>query len=255
MLFRYKGLDINYEKSGEGPPLLLLHGWGCSIRTMDLFISRYRTSRTVWALDFPGFGGSSYPDGAWEVSDYSLMTEEFIRTLIGESVDVICHSFGGRVMIKLAAGHPELVKRIVFIDAAGVRKKRTLGYYIKVYSYKLSKAALKNKTLGKILDFLKIDYRKRVSSAGSEDYRALPDNMKGTFIKVVNEDLTPWLRDIKAPSLLIYGENDSDTPVSMAKIMEKKIPDAGLVIIENAGHFSFADAPGRVLGITDVFLK
>ncbi len=80
------------------------------------------------------------------------------------------------------------------------------------------------------------------------------DVMRGTFSRVVNEDLTPYLSSIKSPSLLIYGSEDRDTPVALAKIMEQKIPDAGLVVLENAGHYSFLDQYAQYMKIVKVFL-
>ncbi len=257
MIFEYKGIKVNYELYGEGNKgdLLLLHGWGCNIDTMAVFKNRFENRKRVFAIDFPGFGKSDYPNGVWDVSEYMEMTAEFICRNGLKKPDIICHSFGGRVTIKLASKHPKLINKIIFVDGAGVKKKRSIAFHIRTYIYKLCKKTVKNKALYNLLKIFGIDADERIKNAGSEDYKALPDNMKGTFVKVVNEDLTKYLRDIKSPSLLIYGENDDATPVSLAKIMEKKIPDAGLVVINGAGHFSFLDSPAQVLSVCDVFLK
>jgi hypothetical protein len=78
---------------------------------------------------------------------------------------------------------------------------------------------------------------------GSADYVAASPMMRQCLVKVVNEDLTHLLPGIKAPTLLVWGENDTATPLSDAKKMEAEIPDAGLAIIKNAGHFSFVEQP------------
>ncbi len=255
MFHTYHNVKVYYECTGEGKNLLLLHGWGCNTKVMAGFASEFSGTRKVWSIDFPGFGESDYPNGVWTVDDYMEMTADFIRKMGIEGTDVICHSFGGRVMIKLAAKYPELAGKIAFVDAAGVKKKRSLAFHLRTMLYKLCKKALKIAFLKKLLKVFGIDAEARVKNAGSADYKALPDCMKGTFVKVVNEDLTPYLSRIKSPSLLIYGENDEDTPVSLAKIMEKKIPDAGLAVIAGTGHFSFLDAPGQVMRILRVFLE
>ena len=91
--------------------------------------------------------------------------------------------------------------------------------------------------------------------AGSADYQQLSGVMRQVFVRVVNQDLTPYLPKIQAPSLLIYGADDQDTPVRYGKIMEKKIPNAGLVVLENAGHFSYLDQFPRYISIVKVFLE
>lgn len=255
MFHEYNGVKVYYECEGEGKNLLLLHGWACSTATMAVFKNTFIKNRKVWAIDFPGFGKSDFPNGVWNVDSYMEMTADFIRKMAIEGTDIICHSFGGRVMIKLAAKYPELAGKIVFVDAAGVKKKRSLAFHMRTWLYKLCKKSLKIPFLKGALRLLGIDAEARVKNSGSADYKALPDNMKGTFVKVVNEDLTKYLPEIKSPSLMIYGENDEDTPVSLAKVMEKKIPDSGLVVINGAGHFSFLDAPAQVTRIIEVFLE
>lgn len=102
-------------------------------------MSKYRK---VYALDFPGFGESEEPQQAVGVPEYTKWVVKFIRGMHIEGTDIICHSFGGRVSILLAAEYPELVGKIVFTDAAGVRPRRGLKYYGKVYTYKLCKKLL-----------------------------------------------------------------------------------------------------------------
>lgn len=255
MEIKIDGLQINYRIEGEGKPLLLLHGWGACIDSFAPVIRELSKYRQIYALDFPGFGESEEPKQAVGVPEYMEWTATFIRRMHIEGTDVICHSFGGRVSILLAAEHPELVGKIIFTDAAGIRPKRGLKYYGKVYTYKLCKKLLACPRLSGALKHLGINLEKRVKNAGSSDYQQLSGIMRQTFVKVVNQDLTPYLKKIQAPSLLIYGENDQDTPVRYGKIMEKKIKDAGLVVLENAGHFSYLDQYPRYISIVKVFLE
>ena len=91
---------------------------------------------------------------------------------------------------------------------------------------------------------------------GSADYAALnSDIMRETFQKVIHLDLTSNLNEIKQSTLLIWGENDTDTPLYMAKIMEKRIKDSGIVVLENAGHFSYLDNPQKYLVVAEHFLR
>jgi pimeloyl-ACP methyl ester carboxylesterase len=152
----------------------------------------------------------------------------------------------------LAATYPEAAGKLVLTGAAGLIPKRTLKYYGKTWSYKLLKKIASFRIAGKIGERLKEKLKAR---AGSSDYRALPDSMKGTFVKVVNQDLKPVLKKVKSPTLLIFGDQDKETPVYFGKIMEKEIPDAGLVILEGAGHFAYLERSGDFVRIAKFFLK
>ena len=253
MEIQIDGIKINYEQHGKGEDVLVLHGWGASIQTMRSVIDALKDSYCVTALDFPGFGDSGFPPDSYGVPEYTDLTREFMKRLGISKTHIICHSFGGRVTILLAAQNPEMVRKIVFTDAAGVRKPRTLKYYIRTYSYKLAKRISRGTIAKKVLMALGMDVEKRVKNAGSADYRALPEVMRGVFVRVVNLDLKKYLPAIKSPSLLIWGENDQDTPVEYAKIMEKNIPDAGLVVFPGAGHYSFLDCFGQYIKIVRTF--
>ncbi len=254
MVINIDGIKINYEQHGSGTDVLVLHGWGASLQTMRPVIDVLADSYRVTALDFPGFGDSGMPPESFGVPEYTRITRLFMAQLGIRKAHIICHSFGGRVTILLASAHPDMVGKIVFTDAAGLRKPRTVRYYVRTYTYKLAKRLSRGRTIKKLLLGLGIDVDKRVRNAGSTDYRALPACMRQVFVRVVNQDLKKHLRHIKSPSLLIWGENDTDTPVSFAKTMEKNIPDAGLVVLPGAGHYSFLDCFAQYMTIVRTFL-
>lgn len=247
------GIRTNAQITGAGEPVLLLHGWGAQIESFAPVIFALQKYRRVIALDFPGFGKSGYPDKSWTVADYMEFTAAFLRQIGEKKVDIVCHSFGGRVTIMLAAIYPQLVGKIVFVDAAGIRPRRKPKYYIKIWSYKLTKKIARVNWLAGALKAIGVDVQKRIQSAGSSDYKALPDHMKKTFVNVVNQDLSGYLKDIKSPSLLIWGENDMDTPVLYGRKMEKEIADAGLVVLKNAGHFSYLDQFPQFIAVVNSF--
>ncbi len=253
MIIEIDGIKIHYEQDGQGADVLVLHGWGASIQTMRPVIDALKQSYRVTALDFPGFGGSDVPPDTFDVQQYTDLTYRFMLELGIKRTHILCHSFGGRVTIKLAAQHPEAVDKIVFTDAAGLRKKRTIKQNVKIYSFKLAKRLSKGRIIKRVLKVIGVDVDKRVKNAGSADYKALSDHMKKVFVRVVNEDLIGYLPQIKSPSLLIWGANDQDTPLEFGKTMEKLIPDAGLVVFEGAGHYSFLDCFGRYISIVNTF--
>lgn len=244
------GISINYECIGSGAPVLLLHGWGADIAAMMPIANEVaRLGKMAVCVDFPGFGKSDLPPAAWGVREYADTTKALIDKLGIRGCDLVCHSFGGRVTIMLAAEDETLFKRLVLVDAAGIRPKRTIKYYIKTYSYKLAKRLARIKLVNKAF---RLD--SKIKSAGSDEYKSLSGVMRETFVKVVNLDLTDKLDKIKNETLLIWGENDTATPLYMGRLMEKKIERAGLAVIENAGHFSYADDYPRFCSILDIML-
>lgn len=206
--------------------------------------------RATVSLDFPGFGKSDKPPEPWGVPEYARFTRSFIDQMGIKGCDVICHSFGGRVTILLASEEPDLFGKLVLTDAAGVRGKRGIGYYARVYSYKLGKALSRIGFIDRLFGL-----SNRLESAGSADYKATDGVMKATLVKVVNLDLKDRLDKIENETLLVWGENDTATPLYMAKLMEKRIKNSGLAVIPGAGHFSYLDDPARYMSIIDVVLK
>lgn len=243
------GQQLHYEVSGEGAPMILMHGWGCSHATVKSIAATASLTHKVYNLDMPGFGDSPEPVGVWSVYDYANLVERFIQLEKINRPILAGHSFGGRVAIILASHLP--IDSIVLIDAAGIKPHRTLKYYFKVYSFKASKAIMR-------LFMSKAAYEKRVdamrSKRGSSDYANATPRMRAIMSKVVNEDLTELLPKISAPALLIWGENDTATPMRDARLMEKLIPDAGLVSFQGCGHFSFLDNPLQFKAVLQSFL-
>ena len=187
--------------------------------------------------DLTGFGDTPHPEYPLTVDDYM---DAVLQKLNEKNIDrfcIIAHSFGARIAIKIAAKYPERVSRLIMTGAAGIKPKRGLKYYFKVYLYKLKKR------LG-----IK-------SNAGSEDYKALSGAMKGTFVNVVNEDLTALLPGIKADTLLVFGENDTATPLYMARKMEKLIPSAALIVYKDAGHYAYIERSAEFNAAVNSYLS
>lgn len=238
--WNYEGIRVHAVVQGEGKPVLLLHGWGGRADSFLPVAKGLEAERTVYRLDFPGFGESETPKSTWNVTDYAECTAQWLRAQGLEKIDVVAHSFGGRVSIVLASAYPELVGKLVLVDSAGIIPKRSFKYKVKVALAKFGKAILNLPGIGTLLKKLGVEAALR-RRTGSADYRDLNEAMREIFVQVINQDLEPFLPLIKASTLLVWGEKDVDTPVAYGKIMEQKIPDAGLVILPGAGHFSYLD--------------
>ena len=234
----YNGIRLHYTLAGAGQPLFLLHGWGCNIDTFKIVHSFLEQHFLVVGVDFAGFGQSEEPHEVWGVEEYTRSVEAIAQHEGITSPILIGHSFGGRVSIVFASRNK--VQKIVLVDAAGVKPHRSLNYYRKVYTFKLMKRLLPL-VVGKARAAKIIEQRR--SKAGSSDYNQATPMMRAILSKVVNEDLCHLMPKISAPTLLFWGENDTATPLADAKKMESLIPDAGLVTVAGAGHFSFLENP------------
>jgi len=238
------GLRVRCRSEGAGPPVLVLHGWGASIEAVRPISATLAPIATAHAIDLPGFGESEPPPEPWGVGDYARFVDALMTALGIESAPVVGHSFGGRIAIHLAVDFPTRATKLVLVDSAGVRPRRSFRSYRRVALAKLGRAAAW--VGGAPGTRLQTRIRERTAS---RDYLEAGE-LRGTFVKVVSEDLTPLLSRIAVPTLLVWGSEDSDTPVSDGKLMERLIPDAGLVVLDGAGHYSYADAAptfGRVV--------
>lgn len=243
-------ITLHVEVSGNGKPLILMHGWGCDHTTVRSIAATAARTHKVYNLDFPGFGASPEPAEVWGVEEYARLVEEFAKIEGLENPVLVGHSFGGRIAIIFASRNP--VAKVVLVDAAGIKPRRSLSYYYKVYSFKTAKA-LARLFLGREGAQKRIDAMR--ARRGSSDYAQASPKMRAIMSKVVNRDLTSLLPSVKAPTLLVWGENDTATPLADAKKMNRLLPDSGLVSFPGCGHYSFLDNPGQFAAVLSSFLN
>lgn len=246
------GLNLHYEETGPdtGRPVVLMHGWGCTHHTVKSVARILETGMKVYNLDLPGFGNSSEPPESWGVPEYGDLVKKFIESKNLKDPVLIGHSFGGRVAIWLNSRNPW--SKMVLIDAAGMKPHRTLKQLFKLRSFKIAKKFLPLLLGRKLGDKLIFKWRNKF---GSSDYRNSSPVMRTVMSRATNQILTPLLPSIKASTLLIWGKKDTATPISDAKLMERRIPDAGLVVFPEAGHYSFLDEPAQFAAVMRSFFK
>jgi pimeloyl-ACP methyl ester carboxylesterase len=234
--------NINYKITGHGKVVVILQGWGTSLDLYDSVANSINSHYKVIQLDFPGFGQSDEPREPWNADDYADFVLKFLDKLDIREASFIGHSHGGRVIIKLASRDelPVKVEKIVLIDSAGIVPKKSFKKRLKIRIYKIGKKLASIKVLQKLFPDAIENWKNR---QGSADYRNSSPMMRQSLVKLVNEDLTTSLGKIKADTLLVWGDQDTATPISDAHIMEKAIPKAGLVVLKGGGHFSFLDQP------------
>lgn len=242
-------LGISYLLEGTGEPLVIFHGWGCNKEMFSFLIEQYKTKYRVYSFDLPGFGESKEPIVTLNTQMYvDVMIQAFNYLGIKRPV-VIGHSFGGRVLIKMAT-QVEFSKMIL-VGSAGIVNKRPLSYYVKVYTFKTMKKIYQ---LPGIRSLYPDAIEKLRKNAGSSDYNKASERMKKVLSTVVNEDLRDVFPQVTVPTLLIWGDQDTATPLSDAKIMENGFKDAGLVVFEGGTHYAFLEQKNRFIKVLDAFI-
>ena len=237
---------------GAGTALLMLHGWGTSAELFAPLIEPLLPGRRLILPDLPGFGATPAPPVPWGTAEYTGWVIALLDRLEVERCDIVGHSNGGRIAAVLAAAHPGRVDKLVLTGAAGVRPRHRLGYHLRVRSYKALRALSQTRAAPAAL---RNAARVRADRRGSDDYRAASGVMRGTLVRLVNEDVTPLLPRIRASVLLVWGDRDTETPLRDAHVMERLIPDAGLVVFEGAGHYAYLEQAQRFCRIVDVFTR
>lgn len=243
MLTTIEDLKINYDfrqNDGSDTLAVLLHGWGSNIKLFDGAMGVFSEKFPSVALDMPGFGESQEPPEAWDVGRYTDFVIKFIESFGYKKVILLGHSFGGRVIIKMLAERTFdfSVEKVILVDSAGIKPKKTFRQKARQRVFKIGKGFLNFPPVKKLFPGALENWRKKF---GSADYNSASEVMKLSLIKTVNEDLTDDLPKIKAETLLVWGENDTATPLADGQLMEKLIPGSGLAVIKNAGHYSFLE--------------
>lgn len=252
MYYENGSFRIYYEKYGNKKnTILILPGWGDTKNTFNFLINNLSKNNTVYIIDNPGFGKSTTKEENLTIYDYtSAIRELMLQEKINNPI-IIAHSFGGRIATLLAGYFNENIKKLILIDIAGIKPKKTIKQRLKQTSYKILKRLTK---------LLPLKHRRKVNTYllkkySSTDYYNLPDNMKKTFQNIVNTDLKFCLKDIKQETLILWGQDDDATPLKDAYIFRKKIKNSALIIFRKASHFSYLDYPILTLDIINNFIN
>ncbi len=252
MQVKINNWNINYEVLGEGNPVILLHGWLATLETMRPIANDLSRNFKVYLVDVVGFGKSDLPEHPLKSDDFGNFLRDFMEKLKIKSPILIGHSNGGRMIINAVGRGIISAKKVILIDSAGIKPKRSLGYYVKVSFYKVGKFFLNLLPNTKRIKAFKEKLRNNV---GSSDYKASANVLKETMKIIVNEDVTDLLPKISVPTLLFWGTLDTATPISDAKKMEKLIPDCGLIEYPGASHFSYLENINNFNAVVNEFLK
>lgn len=217
------GHQAHYLKTGSGPPVVLLHGGASDSRDWVDTMSALAKDYTLYAPDLLGFGETDRHEEGYYLSDFSDFLKEFVDMLQLGNPFLVGHSFGARVCLEVAFRHPEIVRKLVLIDAAGLGKVTRFSTWIMTAAWAV------RKLLGRPQPY-------------------------PNFLSREGEDLQ-WRCDgqlpgLKIPTLLIWKRFDPYMPVSIARRTVKLLPGARLVVMPGYGHAphkAFPDEFNRLL--------
>lgn len=215
--------------------IIILPGWGGSTETWKEFGTLLKEHLEVHIIDLPCFGTEPCPEEVWGVEEYASFVAKKIKKLdlAREKTILLGHSFGGQVGAYLSAHHKNLYHKLILSGAAVVRKKRS----VKKTLFKVLAVA------GKFIFSMPILWRAKsvarkvlYKAADSPDYAKTSGVQREIFKKVIAQDMTRELENIDIPTLVIWGTEDSYTPLSEGKQIAKAIPNATLQIIKGGKH-------------------
>lgn len=233
----------------SGPAMVLLHGWGRSLEALRPLGELLAAHCQVILVDLPGFGGSPLPfaasneGGGWSTEDYALRVKEWLDSQGIQRCILLGHSFGGRVSVRLAARYPRLAQGLILVGSHGLRSEKPFRHKVRARLIRLV-VSLAKRVDGLVGTRLFPHYL--APRFGSRDYRSAGD-LRKTLVKTVNEDLSTLAQSIEAPTLLLWGEDDTETPPNLARNFSRLIKESDLFIFPHKGHEPFADVGSHLL--------
>lgn len=249
---RVNTIDVNYKIAGEGPAILVLHGWGGSSDSWTEAQEILSKEYMVIVPDLPGFGRTPPPQKAWGVKDYTDFVIGFAKKLGLSSFFLLGHSFGGRISIKAAVIHSQEVKKLILLDSAGIKPKPGIKTIIGFWAARIGNAIFTPKIFNRFKDSLR---NMLYVFLRNKDYAKAEGTMRETIKRVLGEDLLSDLPNIGTETLIVWGEKDKMVPIKYAHIFKEKINDSRLEIISGVGHSPHLEAPQRLSEIIRNFFK
>lgn len=256
--FTYSKLHIDVSGPSDAKPVVVLHGWGSSAHLMSPVANALADQYWVHNIDMPGHGMSPVPPIPVGLVEQAALVESYIRDTFSTPVTLFGHSNGGRISLYLAsrAESAALIDRMILVSPSGIRPRRGLKYYFKssvAKTLKFPVRLLPGKLNAAVMDWLTHSLVWRL--LGSSDYNALKGTMRQSFVNTVNYFVDDAVARITCPTLVFWGSKDTAVSRRQVKLLESRIPDCGLVILEGAGHYGYLDQPGTVFAATRHFLN
>jgi pimeloyl-ACP methyl ester carboxylesterase len=236
MVAQANTVPLNVVQLGStGSPLIMLHGWGQSINSLWILGELLSAYRKVHLIDLPGFGKSPKPPEDWSTLEYAQCILKYMDDNGLAQADLLGHSFGGRICLRLASNYPQRVSKLILVDSHGLKSQRSVKAHF--YGFAISRMGRLLKLIDKLFSTHSFEHW-FAPKFGSRDYKDA-GSMRNILVKTVNEDQADAVQSIVAPTLILNGEKDTETPVEMAQRLHKYIRNSQLIILPGKDHFPF----------------
>jgi pimeloyl-ACP methyl ester carboxylesterase len=237
---------ITYDRAGDGPPVVLLHGYVGDHRTWSRQLAGLADEFTLVAWDAPGYGGSSDPTETIGLDGFADCLAAFVEALGLERPHVVGLSFGGGLALELYHRHPGLPRSLVLADAyagwagslppAEVEHRLTQALRLA----ELQPQELLDALLPTLFSPAAAPERVREFAAAMTDFH--PAGLRASARAFAAADLRAVLPRVAVPTLLLYGELDARAPLTVARDLHAGIPGSRLAVLPGAGHISNVEA-------------
>jgi len=249
---RVGGHRIHYLAGGKGPPLLVVHGVASRADDGAPIYRELMRKHRVYALDLLGYGDSERPRD----SDYSVTTQaEIVRGFMDavglRETDVMGMSMGGWVALKVAAEHPERVRRLVLVSSGGLQFDTTLtptSFSPTTLDELRATLAMQTDRASLIPTFVLRDFLWRSKEKAWVVRRSMASMLEG------RDMLDGKLQRVTMPVLLAWGTKDRIVPYSVSARMKEELPQAELVTLEGCGHLAIIECRAHAVPAIERFL-
>ena len=247
------GIRIREAVIGDGAPILMIHGWGASVELLaPLSLRLSRLGYRCHQIDLPGFGDSDEPTEPFSIFDYASICLAYLDHQGLSEVHYFGHSLGGRIGLILGSDHSDRIRQMALSNSAGIKIEAAMRTRLRLSAYRSLRRSLETIGAKSAANLLRAGYNRRF---GSEDYRNASPVLRQTLIHIVNQDLLDHAKRVSVPTILIWGDEDQETPLWMGRKLEAAIPDAALILHEGAGHYAYLDFPDRTASIMDALFQ
>ncbi len=225
------------------PHIIMLHGWGRNIASLQGLGEILSNYATVHIIDLPGFGRSELQDENWGTEQYAGLIKEYATSQGLKKFMLLGHSFGGRISVRLASSSQDLVSALILINSHGLPAPKTSKQKFRIWRI----AFLRN-WVKRIDAIFKTSLFQNwfVPKFASVDYRNAGP-LRTVLVKTVNENQTENAKKISCPTLLVWGEKDTETPLGIGRTYHSLIPGSELLVLPGAGHEPFADVGSHLI--------
>jgi pimeloyl-ACP methyl ester carboxylesterase len=263
------GMNVHFRDEGDPAdsiPIVLIHGTGSSLHTFDAWTDRLRNSNRVVRMDLPAYGLTGpFPDGNYSMAQYTTFIKDFLEALGIKQCVLAGNSLGGEIAWNVTLKLPDVVKKLILIDAAGYPTSSTSV----PIAFKLAQTPIINKLLTLItppflvkasVENVYFDKSKVTGSLVERYFElTLREGNRQAFVErfKISKDVNAYkkIKDIKQPTLILWGAEDFLIPEENAYQFQEDLPNATLVILKDTGHTPMEESPHKSLEPVLTFLK